>query len=993
MKNHLSKKTLAAVLAVILILPLFPTVVWAANNPTTINSVGNSVQITGIQNKLNATNGGKATYDYITIKSTDSGDVAIAGTGETNYDGSNTLGLSSGQTLEFESISGGGMYIFEKNAVIIVRNNTTLKGWENIAPKDGTVSIAIQIYSGGSIADANGNILTVQSSTMVINLTLSGGMLSNSIYCVGTGGSAYTLWDTNDNFTFSRAVNILSSGINNYGSITFNGGVNFSNESIIKNFGTITGANGNANIIDYPRNAQNVTATADSNTTSITLSWEAPQNADKFTDINYKVWFSSSSSSIWVENISELTYTFTDLNYNENYTLCVVSVGDGKESDGEYIQGMRIESPPFPTAPTDFQATTITETSITVTWGEPTDNSENIKKYRLVITHYGDNNPTMPGSQDDYYTFTDDVDSDVFNYTFTGLTANTDYMISVYPLYTVKELYGTGSFLYDVKTTVNGTAVTNPAVTVSVKETGNGYVQLSWSINNPDNVTISGYSILVSLENSTLNPNFQPYWIENISANTTAYKIENLTNGTNYKFEVYAVDGNNFYPSTKAVYAIPQRNGSSTGNNSGNNNTSGYTNTGTSTTTINDTSTGNTADSTPSSQASDNNSGIKGEATITTTAIENSYSSGSISVTATVTKSANGASVAKAVIPVSILSSTAKATRNASEVFTFDVKTSAGTYRLPTNIISLIPNYSSYEDVADIRVTITDNTKARTPVTGALSGVIDFKLELVGGSGKTITEISEFNGVIERIIPIPEGTEKPANWGVYTRKDSKSEWQFVPAKWNDNGVIISSGTNSEYVVVSYMTRFTDIEKTAWYYENVTLAASKRLVKGMNTSGTIYNPENKVTRAEFITMIVRALRLPEAKETTADYADVAVGDWFYDEVMKAKSANLLTLIGGAEFKPNQPITREEMAYVLSRAATYCGIKTSYTIELSERFTDASTINGNYARYVENAVSLKLMQGMSATTFDGKGMVTRAQAATVLVRMCQTFGWIE
>jgi hypothetical protein len=140
------------------------------------------------------------------------------------------------------------------------------------------------------------------------------------------------------------------------------------------------------------------------------------------------------------------------------------------------------------------------------------------------------------------------------------------------------------------------------------------------------------------------------------------------------------------------------------------------------------------------------------------------------------------------------------------------------------------------------------------------------------------------------------------------------------------------------------------------------------------------------------MIVRALRLPEATAGTAAYTDVNSSDWFYGDVMKAKSANLVSLLGDTEFKPNQTMTREEMAYVLARAANYNNVAPNTRVNISERFTDSSTISSQYTSFVVTTVSLGLMEGTNIG-FESKGKITRAEAATVLVRMCKLFDWIE
>jgi hypothetical protein len=373
--------------------------------------------------------------------------------------------------------------------------------------------------------------------------------------------------------------------------------------------------------------------------------------------------------------------------------------------------------------------------------------------------------------------------------------------------------------------------------------------------------------------------------------------------------------------------------------------------------------------------------------------VRNSYKEGAIDIEVTPKEDADGTSTSTIAIPVNLADSAYENTKDSDETFTFEIRNDSSIYKLPANITSLIPNFGNYKDTADIKISITDNTK-NEKIVGALSGIIKFTLELVGKDGRTISEITDFSGAIERIIPLLPNTKKPEYWGVWMRKNNKSPWEFVPAKWTAQGILVSSETNGEYVAVEYRPSFTDVVKSAWYYENVTLAASKLLVKGMNAESTIYNPENQVTRAEFVTMVVRTLSLPSAKSNIERYSDIESDDWFYDVIIKAKSADLLmSLAVNNEIKPNQPLLREEMAYILEKAMKYAKITSDKKIVFSERFTDSITVSAEYTSSVEEIVSVGLMEGMTSTTFEGQGKVTRAQAATILVRLAKLLDFID
>lgn len=155
-------------------------------------------------------------------------------------------------------------------------------------------------------------------------------------------------------------------------------------------------------------------------------------------------------------------------------------------------------------------------------------------------------------------------------------------------------------------------------------------------------------------------------------------------------------------------------------------------------------------------------------------------------------------------------------------------------------------------------------------------------------------------------------------------------------------------------------------------------AAKGIVKGV--TDTEYLPEKEVTRAEFASLIRRALNLPLA-EYNAQFADVSQKDWYAGEIASIVNAGIMQGASGY-FRPNDSITREEMAKVVVEAhETLNGEIVPGKIQ----FSDADKISGWAAEYIEKAVSAGLMKGMDETTFAPREYSTRAQAAVVIWRI--------
>lgn len=177
--------------------------------------------------------------------------------------------------------------------------------------------------------------------------------------------------------------------------------------------------------------------------------------------------------------------------------------------------------------------------------------------------------------------------------------------------------------------------------------------------------------------------------------------------------------------------------------------------------------------------------------------------------------------------------------------------------------------------------------------------------------------------------------------------------------------------------------FSDIQ-THWGLKDITNAAGNLIVRGY-PDGT-YKPEGTLTRAEFAATLTRVLYhamipKPEARKT---YSDVKTSDWFYDDIMNADVMGLNGYVTGSEYNPNQQITREEMAYMVARAAEYAGADLSKAVLPALYYSDLNDITVRYKDDVKICTNLGLLQGEGGN-FMPKKTLTRAETATVLNRL--------
>lgn len=137
----------------------------------------------------------------------------------------------------------------------------------------------------------------------------------------------------------------------------------------------------------------------------------------------------------------------------------------------------------------------------------------------------------------------------------------------------------------------------------------------------------------------------------------------------------------------------------------------------------------------------------------------------------------------------------------------------------------------------------------------------------------------------------------------------------------------------------------------------------------------FRPDNKITRAEFATILVKAFKLEAQKGKV--FADTA-GHWAQDTIATAAYYGLVKGYDANTFGPDDPITREQMAAMMVRAAKL----TPVAAEIA--FKDSASISGWAREAVATAVKNGIISGYPDNTLRPQGHATRAEAATVVLK---------
>lgn len=145
----------------------------------------------------------------------------------------------------------------------------------------------------------------------------------------------------------------------------------------------------------------------------------------------------------------------------------------------------------------------------------------------------------------------------------------------------------------------------------------------------------------------------------------------------------------------------------------------------------------------------------------------------------------------------------------------------------------------------------------------------------------------------------------------------------------------------------------------------------------------YNPNRDVTRGEFASYIARALELPTS--TKYKFSDVK-GSRLTREVQNAAGAGILSGYPDGTFKPNDEITRQQMAGMLYNALKYLDVPLE---EAQVDFKDKNRIYDSFTKGVATSVNYNIIRGDSSfkdgVYFKPKDSATIGHAAAFLYRM--------
>ena len=172
--------------------------------------------------------------------------------------------------------------------------------------------------------------------------------------------------------------------------------------------------------------------------------------------------------------------------------------------------------------------------------------------------------------------------------------------------------------------------------------------------------------------------------------------------------------------------------------------------------------------------------------------------------------------------------------------------------------------------------------------------------------------------------------------------------------------------------------FDDVKKSDWFNEGVTYAYWNSLMNGSYESS--FEPKVPMTRGMLVAVLGRAEGVSGGSSSV--FSDVNPKEYYAPYITWASRNGIVNGVGSGMFAPDDIVTREEIAKIFKGYYEYLGeaAKVSNAID----YADANLISDWAVPGVAFCKEKGLMQGKDGNMFDPQSGVTRAEAATILMR---------
>lgn len=217
----------------------------------------------------------------------------------------------------------------------------------------------------------------------------------------------------------------------------------------------------------------------------------------------------------------------------------------------------------------------------------------------------------------------------------------------------------------------------------------------------------------------------------------------------------------------------------------------------------------------------------------------------------------------------------------------------------------------------------------------------------------------------------------------YVDQSTASNTQYVYRVGAYTATGVTSYSGEITLSTKSMKYYDDVGYGHWAWTAVQNLTSRGIIKGSNNK---YYPANTITRAEFVSLLIRAFKID--KTPIGSFKDVSPDKWYYNDLMAAKA---MGIISGSNnmFYPNKPITREDMAIIAAK--TLKAVEKplpGYSNDVLDIYPDSSMLSSYAKASMASLVGEKLISGINQNgiyLINPKSYLSRAETAVIIYKI--------
>ena len=244
----------------------------------------------------------------------------------------------------------------------------------------------------------------------------------------------------------------------------------------------------------------------------------------------------------------------------------------------------------------------------------------------------------------------------------------------------------------------------------------------------------------------------------------------------------------------------------------------------------------------------------------------------------------------------------------------------------------------------------------------------------------TLKAIKILKPVLVGLQIAPTMVKSNQRLGMYDFDAATSKYFYVGGKALTEFPMIYAGVKESGTlsIMEFNKQFTDLPTSHWSYNQINVLVAKHVVSGIGNGQ--FKGERQIKRSEFISMLVNAVDMTPGTTPVA-LTDIS-GQWYTDFIEIAASKGIIPATGA--FRPNDIMTRAEMASALANVIKLYEDTTEVKLDVLSQFGDAATLDASIQMDIAIVTEFELFNGIDGN-FAPEKMATRAQAAVVIYEL--------